>query len=70
MAHRYVDERKNPELYTKEQLEACAARNRHTNGRVEALEHFRRLLLAEVQRAFPDAVAAAAQPSKKPRVGS
>lgn len=37
-ACRYVDAGKNPDVYTKEVLEACKSRNEQTYGKITALE--------------------------------
>lgn len=53
---KYLDEGKNPQLYTKECLERTLAKNKEVNGKIECYKKFRTLLLKELGEEMPNDV--------------
>lgn len=51
---KYLDEGKNPQLYTKECLERTLAKNKEVNGKIECYKKFRTLLLKELGEEMPN----------------
>uniref|UniRef100_A0A7E4VF67 Mediator of RNA polymerase II transcription subunit 10 n=1 Tax=Panagrellus redivivus TaxID=6233 RepID=A0A7E4VF67_PANRE len=49
----YVDEGKNPQLYTKETLERTLAKNKEVNGKIELYKKFRARLLVQLAQEQP-----------------
>ncbi|XP_032813417.1 mediator of RNA polymerase II transcription subunit 10 [Petromyzon marinus] len=50
----YIDQGKNPQLYTKECLERALAKNEQVKGKIDAMKKFRSQLIAELSRVFPE----------------
>merc|ERR1712189_97040 len=50
----YVDEGKNPELYTKDCLERALIKNTAVKGKVDAYKNFRVALTEELTKEFPE----------------
>jgi mediator of RNA polymerase II transcription subunit 10 len=57
----YIDEGKNPDLFTKDILEKCIKANESVKGKIEALEKFRQALEKEIRTTFPEHYAAYAK---------
>lgn len=51
---KYLDDGKNPQLYTKECLERTLAKNKEVNGKIECYKKFRTLLLKELGEEMPN----------------
>ncbi|KAI9146088.1 transcription factor subunit Med10 of mediator complex-domain-containing protein [Paraphysoderma sedebokerense] len=51
---RYIEDARNPDIFTKEFVERTAAENQFTNGKVEAFKDFRAVLETEIEQAFPE----------------
>ncbi|CAD6583952.1 MAG: hypothetical protein CYPHOPRED_002530 [Cyphobasidiales sp. Tagirdzhanova-0007] len=49
----YVDQGRNPDIYTHELIERVAGENMYTNGIIDAIGSYQRLLAKEMQEAFP-----------------
>lgn len=50
----YLDQGKNPQLYTKECLERTLNKNKEVNGKIEIYKKFRALLLKELGEEMPN----------------
>ncbi|ORX49083.1 hypothetical protein DM01DRAFT_18760 [Hesseltinella vesiculosa] len=50
----FVENGKNPELFTQAFLSRAASENQFTNGKIQAVDDFRSLLSAEFAKSFPD----------------
>lgn len=50
----YLDQGKNPQLYTKECLERTLQKNKEVNGKIEMYKKFRGLLLKELGEELPE----------------
>jgi len=53
----YIDQGKNPQLYTHDCLENAIAKNAEVKGKIESLKRFRGMLLVELQNVFPNEIA-------------
>uniref|UniRef100_UPI00358E1195 mediator of RNA polymerase II transcription subunit 10 n=1 Tax=Myxine glutinosa TaxID=7769 RepID=UPI00358E1195 len=53
----YIDQGKNPQLYTKECLERAMGKNEQVKGKIDTLVKFRGQLLSELTKVFPDEMA-------------
>ncbi|ESN97621.1 hypothetical protein HELRODRAFT_85402 [Helobdella robusta] len=53
----YIDEGKNPQLYTKDCMEKSLAKNEEIKGKIEALKKFKSLLVVELSKVFPNEMA-------------
>ncbi|XP_068092815.1 mediator of RNA polymerase II transcription subunit 10 [Hyperolius riggenbachi] len=53
----YIDQGRNPQLYTKECLERALAKNEHVKGKIDTLKKFKNLLIQELSKAFPEDMA-------------
>ncbi|XP_069114800.1 LOW QUALITY PROTEIN: mediator of RNA polymerase II transcription subunit 10-like [Argopecten irradians] len=49
----YIDQGKNPNLYTKDCLEKALAKNEQVKGKIDNLKKFKTLLLVELDKVFP-----------------
>ena len=49
----YIDQGKNPQLYTKDCMEKAVAKNEEVKGKIDAYRMFRAKLLEELTRVFP-----------------
>ncbi|XP_057683926.1 mediator of RNA polymerase II transcription subunit 10 [Corythoichthys intestinalis] len=50
----YIDQGRNPQLYTKECLERALARNEQVKGKIDTLTKFKSLLISELSKVFPE----------------
>ncbi|MFH4973346.1 hypothetical protein AB6A40_000055 [Gnathostoma spinigerum] len=50
----YLDQSKNPQLYTRECLDRTLAKNKEVNGKIEIYKKFRSLLLRELGEEMPN----------------
>jgi len=53
----YIDEGRNPQLYTKDCMEAAVANNEQVKGKIDSYKRFRAMLLVELTKVFPNEVA-------------
>lgn len=49
----YIDQGRNPNLYTKDCLEKALAKNEHVKGKTDNLKRFKAMLLVELSKVFP-----------------
>ncbi|CAD5124197.1 DgyrCDS12497 [Dimorphilus gyrociliatus] len=49
----YIDQGRNPQLYTKECMEKSKAKNEEVRGKIEALNKLRGHLMVELNKTFP-----------------
>ncbi|XP_003737748.1 mediator of RNA polymerase II transcription subunit 10 [Galendromus occidentalis] len=49
----YIDEARNPQLYTKDCMEKALAKNEQVKGKIDAYRRFKALLLVELGKVFP-----------------
>lgn len=49
----YLDQGKNPQLYTKEVIDRTLAKNQQVNGKIELYKKFRATLLKELSEEMP-----------------
>lgn len=49
----YIDQDKNPQLYTKDCVEKALAKNEEVKGKIESLKKFKSNLLLELYKTFP-----------------
>ncbi|GCC20428.1 hypothetical protein chiPu_0018988 [Chiloscyllium punctatum] len=50
----YIDQGRNPQLYTKECLERALAKNEQVKGKIDTLKKFKGLLVHELSKVFPE----------------
>ncbi|CAO3618990.1 unnamed protein product [Cunninghamella blakesleeana] len=50
----YVENGKNPDLFTQGFISRAATENQFTNGKIQAIDDFRSLLSDEFAKSFPD----------------
>ncbi|XP_069770301.1 mediator of RNA polymerase II transcription subunit 10 isoform X5 [Narcine bancroftii] len=50
----YIDQGRNPQLYTKECLERALAKNEQVKGKIDTLKKFKGLLIHELSKVFPE----------------
>ncbi|ESO90986.1 hypothetical protein LOTGIDRAFT_233490 [Lottia gigantea] len=50
----YIDEGKNPNLYTKDCLEKALDKNENVKGKMDNLKRFKGLLMVELTKVFPN----------------
>ncbi|KAM7372897.1 hypothetical protein PAMP_007790 [Pampus punctatissimus] len=50
----YIDQGRNPQLYTKECLERALARNEQVKGKIDTMTKFKSLLISELGKVFPE----------------
>ncbi|XP_067932566.1 mediator of RNA polymerase II transcription subunit 10-like [Watersipora subatra] len=48
----YIDQGKNPQLYTKDSMEKALQKNEEVKGKSESLDRFRGLLMCELSKSF------------------
>ncbi|XP_043921334.1 mediator of RNA polymerase II transcription subunit 10 [Protopterus annectens] len=53
----YIDQGRNPQLYTKECLERALAKNEQVKGKIDTLKRFKSLLIQELSKVFPEDMA-------------
>lgn len=49
----YIDQGKNPQLYTKDCIEKALYKNEETKGKIDVYRKFKNNLLLELQKEFP-----------------
>ncbi|NWX83219.1 MED10 polymerase, partial [Nothoprocta pentlandii] len=54
---RYIDQGRNPQLYTKECLERALAKNEQVKGKIDTMKKFKSLLIQELTKVFPEDMA-------------
>ena len=52
--YRYVEDGRNPDIYTREFVEIVAKQNQILNGRMRAFADFRNILADQISVAFPE----------------
>ncbi|VDI78309.1 mediator of RNA polymerase II transcription subunit 10-like [Mytilus galloprovincialis] len=52
----YIDQGKNPNLYTKDCLEKTLAKNEQVKGKIDNLKRFKASLLVELTKVFPNEI--------------
>ncbi|PIK58079.1 putative mediator of RNA polymerase II transcription subunit 10 [Apostichopus japonicus] len=50
----YVDQGRNPQLYTKDCMERAVIKNEHVKGKIEAFKKFKSALINELSNVFPE----------------
>ncbi|XP_069798464.1 mediator of RNA polymerase II transcription subunit 10-like [Narcine bancroftii] len=50
----YIDQGRNPQLYTKECLERALAKNEQVKGKIDTLKKFKGLLIHKLSKVFPE----------------
>ena len=53
----YVDQGKNPQLYTRDCMEKALEKNESVKGKIDAFRKFKGLLMVELCKVFPDEMA-------------
>lgn len=53
----YIDQGKNPQLFTKDCMEKALAKNEAVKGKIDALKKFKTNLIAELSKVFPNEMA-------------
>uniref|UniRef100_A0A8C7GB33 Mediator of RNA polymerase II transcription subunit 10 n=2 Tax=Oncorhynchus TaxID=8016 RepID=A0A8C7GB33_ONCKI len=53
-AFEYIDQGRNPQLYTKECLERALAKNEQVKGKIDTMTKFKSLLISELGKVFPE----------------
>ncbi|XP_031571371.1 mediator of RNA polymerase II transcription subunit 10-like [Actinia tenebrosa] len=49
----YIDQGRNPQLYTKDCLEKALVKNEQVKGKIDSLKNFKSLLTSELTKSFP-----------------
>lgn len=49
----YIDQGRNPQLYTKDCIEKALEKNQQVNGKIDAYKNFKSLLVEELSKHFP-----------------
>ncbi|XP_064640906.1 mediator of RNA polymerase II transcription subunit 10-like [Lineus longissimus] len=64
----YIDQGKNPQLYTKDCMEKALGKNEAVKGKIDAYKRFKGLLLVELSKVFPNEMAKyrAIRPDERP----
>ncbi|KAA8917319.1 hypothetical protein TRICI_000535 [Trichomonascus ciferrii] len=50
----YIENGRNPDVYTREFVELLAKQNQYVNGKMHAMNNFRNILSAQIKDAYPD----------------
>lgn len=50
----YIDQGKNPQLYTKDCIEKALMKNEEVRGKIDAYKKFKLNMLVELQKSFPN----------------
>ncbi|KAK2162236.1 hypothetical protein LSH36_101g01019 [Paralvinella palmiformis] len=53
----YIDQGKNPQLYTKDCMEKALAKNEAVKGKIDVFKKFKTLLIVELSKEFPHEMA-------------
>lgn len=52
----YIDQGKNPQLYTKDCMEKALTRNEEVKGKIDSYHKFRLNMMAELEKSFPSEI--------------
>lgn len=52
IANRYIDNGKNPQLYTRDCMENASKLNEHVKGKIDSYRRFKAMLLVELSKVF------------------
>lgn len=52
----YIDQGKNPQLYTKDCIEKALTKNEEIKGKIDAYRKFKANMMVELQKTFPNEV--------------
>lgn len=50
----YIEDGRNPDVYTREFVELLAKQNQYVNGKMKAMKQFRDILGTKIKEAYPD----------------
>ncbi|XP_033126088.1 mediator of RNA polymerase II transcription subunit 10-like [Anneissia japonica] len=50
----YIDQGKNPQLYTKDCMEKAMVKNEQVKGKIDTMRKFKSVLILELSKMFPD----------------
>ena len=53
----YIDQGRNPQLYTKDCIEKALTKNEEVKGKIDSYRRFKAHLLSELSRTFPNELA-------------
>jgi len=53
----YIDQGRNPQLYTKDCMEKALAKNELVKGKIDSYRRFKAMLLVEMSKVFPNEMA-------------
>ncbi|KAH7981725.1 hypothetical protein HPB52_000971 [Rhipicephalus sanguineus] len=53
----YIDQGRNPQLFTKDCMEKALTKNEQVKGKIESYRRFKALLLLELSKVFPTEMA-------------
>lgn len=53
----YIDQGRNPQLYTKDCIEKALTKNEQVKGKIDAYRKFKANMLVELNRVFPNELA-------------
>jgi mediator of RNA polymerase II transcription subunit 10 len=53
----YIDQGKNPQLFTKDCMEKALTKNEQLKGKIDAFRKFKAMLLVELSKTFPNEMA-------------
>ncbi|XP_071481273.1 mediator of RNA polymerase II transcription subunit 10-like [Diadema antillarum] len=56
LIYEYVDQGKNPQLYTKDCMERAVAKNELVKGKIETFRKFKKALITELGKMFPEEI--------------
>ncbi|XP_011675314.1 mediator of RNA polymerase II transcription subunit 10-like [Lytechinus pictus] len=56
LIYEYVDQGKNPQLYTKDCMERAVAKNELVKGKIETFRRFKKALVTELGKMFPEEI--------------
>ncbi|XP_002732894.1 mediator of RNA polymerase II transcription subunit 10-like [Saccoglossus kowalevskii] len=52
----YIDQGRNPQLYTKDCMEKALAKNEQVKGKIDTFKRFKTLLVNELNKMFPEEI--------------
>lgn len=53
----YIDQGRNPQLYTKDCIDKALAKNEEVKGKIDSYKRFKSHLLSELSKTFPNEIA-------------
>lgn len=53
----YIDQGRNPQLYTKDCIDKALAKNEEVKGKIDSYKRFKSGLLSELSKSFPNEIA-------------